>query len=217
MKVILIYPEFPDTFWSFKYALKFTRKKACFPPLGLLTVAAMLPQEWQKRLVDLNVRGLTNEDLSWADCAFVSAMTIQRASAREAIARCKEAGLKIVAGGPLFATEWEEFPEVDHFLLREAELTLPLFLQDLAQGRAKRIYDTDEFADMSTSPVPQWDLADLRAYATMSIQYSRGCPHNCEFCNVTALFGRRMRTKSAIQVLAELETLYCLGWRGGGF
>jgi len=217
MKVILIYPEFPDTFWSFKYALKFTRKKACFPPLGLLTVAAMLPQEWQKRLVDLNVRGLTNEDLSWADCAFVSAMTIQRASAREAIARCKEAGLKIVAGGPLFATEWEEFPEVDHFLLREAELTLPLFLQDLAQGRAKRIYDTDEFADMSTSPVPQWDLADLRAYATMSIQYSRGCPHNCEFCNVTALFGRRMRTKSAIQVLAELETLYCLGWRGGVF
>jgi len=217
LKVILIYPEFPDTFWSFKHALKFIRKKASSPPLGLLTVASMLPSDWGKRLVDLNVRKLTKEDLTWADYAFVSAMTVQRQSAHKVIARCKEEGVRVVAGGPLFTTEYEQFETVDYFVLNEAELTLPAFLNDLEQGRANRIYTTAGFADILKTPAPQWELADLDRYATMSVQYSRGCPYNCEFCNVTALFGHRPRTKSARQVIAELDSFYNLGWRGGIF
>jgi radical SAM superfamily enzyme YgiQ (UPF0313 family) len=217
MNVLLIYPEFPDTFWSFKHALKFIRKKASSPPLGLLTVAAMLPPQWPKRLVDANVTKLTREDLAWADCAFIGGMTVQRESTRQIIARCKEAGLKVVAGGPLFTIEHEQFEEVDHFVLNEAELTLPPFLADLKQGRAKHVYATSDFADIQKTPVPLWGLADLDRYASMSIQFSRGCPYNCEFCNVTALFGHRPRTKTAEQIIAELDGLYNLGWRGSVF
>src|SRR5512139_789850 len=154
MKILLIYPEFPDTFWSFKHALKFIRKKAGAPPLGLLTVAAMLPFDWEKRLVDLNVGRLSEEDLAWADAVFLSAMIVQRNSAREIIQRCKAAGLKVVAGGPLFTMESDQFPEVDHFVLNEAELTLPPFLTDLANGRAQPIYTTTEFPEIQNTPVP---------------------------------------------------------------
>lgn len=217
MNALLIYPEFPDTFWSFKHALRFIRKKASSPPLGLLTVASMLPPDWAKRLVDLNVAKLTREDLAWADYAFVSGMTVQRDSAHQIIARCKEAGVRVVAGGPLFTTEYEQFEAVDHFVLNEAELTLPPFLEDLQKGKAKRVYTSSEFADIQKTPPPLWELADLASYATMEVQYSRGCPYNCEFCNVTALFGHRPRTKSASQVIADLNGLYDLGWRGGVF
>jgi radical SAM superfamily enzyme YgiQ (UPF0313 family) len=213
----MIYPEFPDTFWSFKHALRFIRKKASSPPLGLLTVAAMLPSDWAKRLIDLNVGKLTREDLAWADCAFVSGMTVQRESARRVIAGCKETGVRVVAGGPLFTTEPEEFETVDHFVLNEAELTLPAFLEDLQEGKAQRIYTTSEFADIQKTPAPLWELADMDSYATMEVQYSRGCPYSCEFCNVTVLFGHHPRTKSALQVIAELDGLYDLGWRGGVF
>jgi radical SAM superfamily enzyme YgiQ (UPF0313 family) len=213
VKILLVYPEFPDTFWSFKHALKFVHKKAGAPPLGLLTVAAMLPPVWEKRLVDLNVTNLTEKDLAWADYVFISAMIVQRESARAIIERCKAAGVKVVAGGPLFTMEHEQFPDVDYFVLNEAELTLAPFLRDLEQGLAQRVYASTEFPDIHQTPVPLWQLADLRHYDTVSIQFSRGCPFNCDFCNVTALLGHRPRTKTATQIIAELDNLYALGWR----
>ena len=214
MKALLIYPEFPDTFWSFKHALKFIQKKAAFPPLGLLTLGPMLPNDWTLRLIDMNVTTVAERDLSWADIAFISAMSVQRRSAREIIARCKEAGIRIVAGGPLFTSEHEEFEQVDHFVLNEAELTLPPFLADLAQQVPRRIYKSSEFCDIGKTPEPLWELIDMKRYASMSIQFSRGCPFNCEFCNVTALFGHKPRIKRADQVISELNALYQLGWKG---
>ena len=217
MNALLLYPEFPDTFWSFKHALKFIRKRASLPPLGLLTVAAMLPKEWGKRLVDENVRRLTPEDLTWADVVFVSAMIAQRESARSLVARCRAAGKTIVAGGPLFTAEPEQFPEVDHLVLNEAEVTLPPFLRDLQEGGARRMYTAPGHPDIRRTPAPLWELADLRRYASMSIQFSRGCPYDCDFCNVTALFGHRPRAKTPEQVIAELDGLARLGWRGSVF
>ncbi len=217
MHALLLYPGFPDTFWSFKHALKFIRKRASLPPLGLLTVAALLPEEWDKRLIDVNVQPLTDRDLAWADVVLLSAMIVQRPSAEALIARCKAAGKTIVAGGPLFTSEHEQFPAVDHFVLNEAELTLPAFLRDFTQCCARRVYATKEFADLRSSPAPLWALADLRRYASMSLQYSRGCPFDCEFCDVTVKFGHAPRTKSAAQVITELDGLYRLGWRGQVF
>jgi radical SAM superfamily enzyme YgiQ (UPF0313 family) len=165
----------------------------------------------------MNVEKLTDEHLAWADCAFISAMIVQRKSARQTIARCKEAGLKVVAGGPLFTSEFEQFDEVDHFVLNEAELTLPGFLADYKRGNAQRIYTTPEYADIQLTPIPMWKLINLKRYATMSIQFSRGCPFNCDFCNVTALFGHRPRIKTAGQIISELDNLYDRGWRGQVF
>ena len=154
MKALLIYPSFPDTFWSFRHSLKFIHKKSAFPPLGLLTVGAMFPEEWDKRVVDLNVTKLTEKDLAWADCAFVSAMVVQRKSARQIISRCKNAGVKVVAGGPLFTAEYELFDDVDHFVLNEAELTLPSFLADFKHGGAKRIYAPMSLPTLGKHPRP---------------------------------------------------------------
>jgi radical SAM superfamily enzyme YgiQ (UPF0313 family) len=217
VNVLLIYPECPDTFWSFKHALKFLRKGAGSPPVGLLTVAAMLPAAWPKRLVDMNVSKLRPQDLAWADYAFISAMVVQREAAQQVISQCKAAGLKVVAGGPLFTIEHQDFEQVDHFVLNEAEVTLPPFLADLARGRPQRMYTSTEFPDLSHTPVPLWELADLKRYGWMSIQFSRGCPFACDFCNVTALFGHKPRTKTSAQVIAELDGLYSQGWRGGVF
>ncbi|MGB9804371.1 B12-binding domain-containing radical SAM protein [Desulfofundulus sp.] len=217
MKALLVYPRYPESFWSFKYALKFIGVKAAYPPLGLLTVAAMLPPEWEKRLIDLNVKPLTNADLQWADYVFISAMAIQRESVKEIIARCKSLGVKVVAGGPLFTMEPEEYDEVDHLVLNEAEITLPRFLADLEAGKAEHLYTTDQHPDLEQTPVPLWELINMRDYASMSIQYSRGCPYNCEFCDITSLYGRRPRLKNVDQLVMELDALYKRGWRGSVF
>lgn len=217
MNVLLINPAFPDTFWGYKHALKFIRKKAALPPLGLLTVAALLPDEWQKRLVDINVSELGESDLAWADMVFVTGMTIQRKSAREVISRCKKAGLMIVAGGPLFVNKQEQYEEVDHFVLNEAEITLPPFLADLKAGHPKRIYRTAGFCDVRKTPVPLWGLINMKRYASMSIQFSRGCPFRCDFCNVTLLFGHQPRIKTVEQIIDELDAIYDAGWRSQVF
>lgn len=217
MKILFVYPEYPNTFWSFKYALRFISKRASSQPLGLLTVAAMLPASWEKRLIDMNVEKLRDSDLGWADLVFISAMSIQRQLARKVIERCKAIGVRIVAGGPLFSAEWDEFPDVDHLVLGEAEVTLLPFLSDLKDGRARHLYISEEKADLVQTPIPLWDLVNLKNYASINVQYSRGCPFNCEFCNITVLYGRTPRTKSRQQTVEELESLYRAGWRGSVF
>jgi len=217
MNILLVYPEYPDTFWSFKYALKFVSKKAANPPLGLLTVASLLPACWKKKLIDLNVERLKTKDIFWADYVFIGAMSVQYTSATEIIKLCKSSGKKVVAGGPLFTEDSEKFEDVDHLVLNEAEITLPRFLKDLEEGCAKKIYRTDEFAEMKYSPAPDYSLISFSKYSSKSIQYSRGCPFNCEFCDITALLGHKVRTKTTGQILNELESLYNLGWRGDIF
>ena len=217
MKILLVYPYYPDTFWSFRHALKIIGRKASFPPLGLLTVAAMLPPEWEKKLVDMNVQPLSDQDLSWADYVFISAMTIQRKSPLEVIARCRQLGVKTVAGGPLFSACHDDFPEVDHLVLGEAELTLSPFLADLCNGEARHLYSANQWANLKHTPIPLWDLIEVENYAAMNIQYCRGCPFDCEFCDITALFGRVPRSKTLQQLIAELDSLYNRGWRGAIF
>lgn len=217
MNVLLVYPEFPDTFWSFKHALRFIGKKASSPPLGLVTIASMLPAGWNIRLVDMNVSHLHAQEIEWADLIMISAMIVQRASVLEVIEQASLAGKKIIAGGPLFTAEYESFGGIDHFVLNEAEITLPQFLADLAKGSARRVYQTSEFPDIQKTPVPRWDLIDMKQYDSMSVQFSRGCPFNCDFCNITTLLGHRPRTKTASQIIAELDALYQLGWRRNVF
>ncbi len=217
MKALLVYPEYPETFWSFKHALKFIGKKAVYPPLGLLTVAAMLPADWEPRLIDMNVTALRDEDLRWADVILISAMSIQTLSVHEVISRSKACGKLIIAGGPLFTSLPDDFADVDHLVLNEAEITLPQFLHDFTNGNAQHCYTTAEHADLSTTPIPRWELIERKQYTSMNLQMTRGCPFDCEFCNITSLFGRTPRIKHSAQLLAELDRLYTLGWRGKVF
>ena len=214
MKALLVYPEHPVTFWSFTHALKFINKKSSLPPLGILTVASMLPNDWELKLVDMNAHKLKDSDLEWAEYVFISAMNIQKDSTRQVIKRCKSFGKKIVGGGPLFSTEPESFDDVDHLLLYEGEVCIPAFLRDLENNTTKHKYDFVEFPQLCQTPVPAWNLVDLNDYAMLSIQYSRGCPFHCDFCNVVSLFGHKPRTKTAEQIVDELEAIYTTGWRG---
>jgi radical SAM superfamily enzyme YgiQ (UPF0313 family) len=208
---------YPDTFWSFKHALKFVSKKASFPPLGLLTVANILPKDWNKKIIDMNANELRDDEILWADFIFISAMSIQSESAEEVIRRCKKLNVKIVAGGPLFTSSPENYGNIDHLVLNEAEITLPMFLNDLSRGKPKQVYTSEDWADITTTPLPFWDLISINDYTSMSLQYSRGCPFDCDFCDITVLYGRRPRTKTREQVLAELDALYYTGWRGPVF
>jgi len=216
MNILLVNPKTPPTFHSFKYALKFIRKTIS-PPLGLLTVSSMLPESWNRKLVDLNIENLSTSDIRWADYVFLTGMDIQIDYFREILSRCKQEGARVVAGGPMVTFEHESFPEVDHFILNEAEITLPRFLDDLANGKPRRIYSTDQFPNIYETPVPDWSLLDKKKYYMMNVQYSRGCPYDCEFCSITALNGRKPRTKNTSQFLAELDSLLDWGWKGAIF
>jgi radical SAM superfamily enzyme YgiQ (UPF0313 family) len=215
MNVLLVFPQYPDSFWSFKHALRFISKKAAVPPLGLITVSAMLPETWQKKLVDMNVSALRTSDIVWADYVFISAMYIQKESVNRVIEECLVHKTKIVAGGPLFTQEYNNYPQIDHFILNEAEITLPLFLNDLENGRfPNKVYKTDEYADITLTPVPDYHLLSQKDYAFMNLQVSRGCPFSCDFCEITALLGHKVRMKETNQILNELEIIYNLNWRG---
>ena len=213
MNVLLVYPQNPDTFWSFKHVLQFVSKRSTFPPLGLLTVAAMLPAEWDLRLVDMNVERLKDSELRRADFVMVSAMIVHRSSVMEIVSRCRAMGKPIIAGGPLFTTGHEDFPEIEHFVLGEAEELMPQLIADMRAGTVRREYVADGRPDVRHVPVPRWDLINLRHYVTMAVQFSRGCPYDCEFCDIIVMNGRVPRTKSPDQLLRELEALRRRGWR----
>ena len=214
MNILLVYPKFLVTFWSWKHLLKFISKKAAFPPLGLLTVAAMLPKPWGKKLVDINVKKLNDKDIKWADYVFISAMITQSSSAKEVIARCKKFRVPVVLGGPVIESGYGEFSSVDYFLQGEAEDILPEFLADLQKHQAKRIYSSRKFPDITASPVPLWELINLKDYACLLVQYGRGCPFKCTFCNIAAINGRIPRVKPLEQFLGELDVIYQTGYRG---
>jgi radical SAM superfamily enzyme YgiQ (UPF0313 family) len=217
MKALLVNPEFPETYWSFRHALAFEGKRSAFPPLGLLTISALLPDFWERRLIDLNVRPLRSSDIEWADIILVTAMLVQKDSLRRVVKLCKTWRKRVVVGGPYVTTSMEELPEADHFFLGEAETTIPEFLLDLERGEVKRVYQAAERPPLSKTPIPDFRLADLKRYSAMSVQYSRGCPFQCEFCDIIEIYGRVPRTKSNEQMLAELDALRATGWRGTVF
>ena len=217
MNILLVSPAYPDTYWSFKHALKFVAKKSASPPLGLMTIAAMLPGAWNKKLVDINVSPLTDSEIAWADYIFIGAMSVQTASASEVVERCQQMEKIIVAGGPLFTGDPDTWSHIDHLVLNEAEITFPWFLTDLENGVPQKIYQTEEYADMGLSPCPDFSLIKSSDYAQLSLQYSRGCPFNCEFCEITALLGRKVRLKSTRQIIKELDVIYKTGFIGNLF
>ena len=214
---LLVYPEHPPAYWGAKYALELLGIGAAFPPLGLLTIAAMIPSRYDIRVVDMNVVSLEDSDLAWADLALVSSMIVQRGSQPPVIERCNRAGVPVVAGGPYPTSYHEEIEGVDHFVLGEAEEVFPRFLQDFEDGNARSMYREPRKPDMTRSPVPRFDLVDPKDYHSMCVQFSRGCPFDCEFCDITKLFGRVPRTKSPEQMVNEFESLYRRGWRGPVF
>ena len=211
---LLVYPKQPPTYWGNNYALDLQGIKAVFPPLGLLTVAAMFPTRYNLRVVDLNVTPLEDDDLEWADLAFTSTMIPQRPSLEQVVERCNRARVPVIAGGPHPTTFHEEIEGIDHFVLDEVEETFATFLSDLESGKAKRIHRAPRKPDMTLAPIPRFDLIDMSEYHSMCLQFSRGCPFDCEFCDITKLYGRVSRTKSPAQMVAEFDRLYELGWRG---
>jgi radical SAM superfamily enzyme YgiQ (UPF0313 family) len=213
MKILLVSPRTPDTFWSFKHALRFVSKKAAFPPLGLLTVAAMFPADWRLKLVDLNIESFQDADLSWADFVMIGAMVVHKDSVHEIVARCVARQKCVIGGGPLFTTGHESFPEIKHFVLGEAEEIMPRLVADMLGGRLEPVYRAVGWPNLALTPAPRWDLLDTRHYVTMAVQFSRGCPYDCEFCDIIVMNGRVPRTKIPSRFIAELEVLRLRGWK----
>src|ERR1035437_6325174 len=213
MRILLVYPQNPDTFWSFKHVLRFVSKRSTFPPLGLLTIAAMLPADWQLKLVDLNVERLKDSDLRWADYVMISAMIIHKQSVHEIVARCAAFKKPVIAGGPLFTTGHGAFPAIPHFVLGESEDIMPQLVADLRAGTLRQQYCASDRPDITRVPAPRWDLIKFKHYVTMAVQFSRGCPYDCEFCDISIMNGRVPRTKTPAQLIAELDALRLQGWK----
>lgn len=217
MRVLLLYPQFPSSFWSFEKALELVDRKAMLPPLGLVTVAAILPQTWEFKLVDRNTHTMTEADWAWAELVILSGMIVQKADLLYLIQEAKQRGKQVAVGGP-YATALPQEVEAagaDYLVLDEGEITLPLFVEAIQHGQSAGVFRAPNGTkpDVSTTPIPRFDLLDFNAYDSMSIQFSRGCPFQCEFCDIIVLYGRKPRTKTPQQLIAELERLYELGWR----
>jgi radical SAM superfamily enzyme YgiQ (UPF0313 family) len=218
MNVLLINPEWPDTYWSFRHALPFQGKRCAYPPLGLLTVASMLPSHWNRRLADMNVRRLADRDLQWADVVMITGMLVHKPGIEATLRRCRAAKKKSVVGGPVASSSLEELQDLaDHIVVGEAEDLMPEVVADLENGNAKPVYRSSALPDMSRAPGPDLSLIQMKHYSAMSVQFSRGCPFNCEFCDIIEIYGRRPRTKTPEQIVAELEDLYRRNWRGSVF
>jgi len=219
MKALLIYPVFPKSFWSFEKTLDLVGRKAMLPPLGLITVAALLPQEWEMRLVDRNVATLTDADWDWAEIVILSGMIVQRSDFIAMVKESRRRGKPVAVGGPYATAMYQELEaaEADYLILDEGEITIPMFLEALAQGETSGKFRATEKPDVTHTPIPRFDLLNLDAYSEMAVQFSRGCPFQCEFCDIIVLYGRKPRTKDPQQLIAELDALYDLGWRRGIF
>lgn len=217
MKILLIYPEYENTFWNVKKVLNVLGKKAPYPPLGLLTVAAMLPDYWEKKLIDMNCQALKDEHIKWADYVLISSIVGQKQSTKKIVNKVQEIGKTIIAGGSLFTTGWEEFSNIDTLVLGEAEEVIPVLVKDMENKNLRKIYSMENFPPIQKVPIPLWSLVNLSYYNSVCIQLSRGCPYNCEFCDVVQLNGRVPRIKSNKQIIEELDSVYELGWRAGVF
>jgi radical SAM superfamily enzyme YgiQ (UPF0313 family) len=213
MNILLVSPATPDTFWSSRHVLPLLRRKSAFPPLGLLTVAAMLPADWRLKLVDLDVTALEDADIDWADWVMLSGMIIHTDSCRTVAARCAARRKSVIAGGPLFTTGHEQFPEIPHFVLGEAEDVMSGLVADMIEGTVRDHYESPRKPDVTQTPVPRWDLVRFEDYVTAPVQFSRGCPFDCEFCDIPVMYGRTPRVKTAEQVIRELDALIDAGWR----
>jgi radical SAM superfamily enzyme YgiQ (UPF0313 family) len=220
MRVLLIYPCPPRTFWSFDGALELVGRRVLLPPLGLITVAALLPRHWQLRLVDTQIRPVREDEWSWAELVIFSGMIVHKRDLARQIDLARSRGVPVAVGGP-FASSTPEAPELagaDFLILDEGEITIPHFVEAFEAGaRGGRFSADGAKPDLTLSPVPRFDLLDLDAYDTMAVQFSRGCPFQCEFCDIIVLYGRRPRTKTPHQLLVELAALHDLGWRGDVF
>ncbi|MBN2040818.1 MAG: B12-binding domain-containing radical SAM protein [Spirochaetes bacterium] len=217
-KILMVYPEIPTTFWSFKYALPFIKCKSSMPPLGLLTVAALLPEGYDVKLIDMNVKKLTKEDIDDSDLVFISAMIIQKDSFVKAVKMCKDSGKPVVAGGPYPTSSMDEIKDVDYLVLNEAEITLPEFIKDYESGNPDRIYTSEIKPDITKTPLPRYDLVEnVNDYTYLALQFSRGCPFNCEFCDIIEMFGRKHRSKNIDQFINEIQCVYDTGYRGSLF
>jgi radical SAM superfamily enzyme YgiQ (UPF0313 family) len=213
MNILLVSPATPDTFWSFRHVLRLMRRRSAFPPLGLLTVAAMLPTHWRLKLVDLDVTSLEDADIDWADWVMLSGMIIHTDSCRIVAARCAARGRPVIAGGPLFTTGHAQFPEIPHFVVGEAEEVMPRLVADMIHGAVRDRYESPRKPDVTQTPVPRWDIVRFKDYVMAPVQFSRGCPFNCEFCDIPVMYGRTPRVKTTEQVICELDALIDAGWR----
>lgn len=219
MRVLLIYPIFPKSFWSFEKTLALVDRKALLPPLGLITVAAILPQTWEFQLVDRNITQVTASQWEWAELVVISGMIVQKEDLLAQVREAKQRGIPVAVGGPYATTSPQEVQAAgaDYLVLDEGEITLPLFIEAIAKGESQGVFRATEKPSVTETPIPRYDLLDLNSYDNMSVQFSRGCPFQCEFCDIIVLYGRKSRTKTPAQLIKELEYLYDIGWRGAVF